>query len=103
MFRSYLIIALRNLMRDRLTAVINILGLSVAIAISLILGMVVHGAITSDQHLAADGRLFRVVTHEIMPSGDVHRTAFQREDLAAALIGLSLKWSSRLELFRRTS
>ena len=45
MLRSYVVIALRNLLRDK------IVGLSVAIAVSAILGLGVHGALTADWNL----------------------------------------------------
>ena len=62
MLRSYLVIALRNLMRDKVVTGINIVGLSVAIAVSAILGIGVHGMLTADWNLREDDRLFRVVT-----------------------------------------
>jgi putative ABC transport system permease protein len=85
MLRNYVVIALRNLMRDKVVTSINIVGLSVAIAVSAILGLGVHGMLTADWNLREDDRLFRVVTREIQASGHVYRIAYQREDLAAAL------------------
>ena len=85
MLRSYVVIALRNLMRDKVVTSINIVGLSVAIAVSAILGLGVHGMLTADWNLREDDRLFRVVTREIQASGHVYHIAAQREDLAAAL------------------
>ena len=85
MLRSYVVIALRNLMRDKVVTGINIVGLSVAIAVSAILGIGVHGMLTADWNLREDDRLFRVVTREISAAGKVQRAAWQREDLAAAL------------------
>ena len=85
MLRSYVVIALRNLMRDKVVTSINIVGLSVAIAVSAILGIGVHGMLTADWNLREDDRLFRVVTREIQASDGVYRIAYQREDLAAAL------------------
>ena len=85
MLRSYVVIALRNLLRDKVVTGINIVGLSVAIAVSAILGIGVHGMLTADWNLREDDRLFRVVTREISAAGHVQRSAWQREDLAAAL------------------
>ena len=85
MLRSYVVIALRNLLRDKVVTGINIVGLSVAIAVSAILGLGVHGALTADWNLREDDRLFRVVTREIAAAGHEQRPAWQREDLAAAL------------------
>ena len=85
MLRSYVVIALRNLMRDKVVTSINIVGLSVAIAVSAILGIGVHGMLTADWNLREDDRLFRVVAREISSAGHIQRPAYQREDLAAAL------------------
>ena len=85
MLRSYVVIALRNLMRDKVVTGINIVGLSVAIAVSAILGIGVHGALTADWNLRDDDRLFRVVAREISSAGHIQRPAYQSEDLAAAL------------------
>ena len=85
MLRNYVVIALRNLMRDKVVTGINIVGLSVAIAVSAILGIGVHGMLTADWNLREDDRLFRVVTREISAAGHEQRQAWQREDLAAAL------------------
>ena len=85
MLRNYVVIALRNLLRDKVVTSINIVGLSVAIAVSAILGIGVHGMLTADWNLREDDRLFRVVTREISAAGHVQRPAWQREDLAAAL------------------
>ena len=85
MLRSYVVIALRNLMRDKVVTSINIVGLSVAIAVSAILGLGVYGALTADWNLREDDRLFRVVAREISSAGHIQRPAYQSEDLAAAL------------------
>ncbi len=85
MLRNYVVVALRNLMRDKVVTSINIVGLSVAIAVSAILGIGVHSTLTADWNLREDDRLFRVVTHEISAAGHVQHPAYQREDLAAAL------------------
>ena len=85
MLRSYVVIALRNLMRDKVVTGINIVGLSVAIAVSAILGIGVHGMLAADWNLREDDRLFRVVTREIRASGNVQLSAWHREDLAPAL------------------
>lgn len=85
MLRSYIVIALRSLLRDKVVTSINIASLSIAIAVSTILGLGVHGALTADWNLRDDDRLFRVVTHEISASGHVQHPAYQREELAVAL------------------
>ncbi len=51
MLRNYVVIALRNLLRDKVVTSINIVGLSVAIAVSAILRLGVHGALIADWNL----------------------------------------------------
>ena len=55
MLRSYVVIALRNLLRDKVVTSINIVGLSVAIAVSAILGIGVHGA--ADPRIGTSARM----------------------------------------------
>ena len=85
MLRNYVVIALRSLLRDKVVTSINIASLSIAIAVSTILGLGVHGALTADWNLRDDDHLFRVVTHEISASGHIQHPAYQREELAVAL------------------
>ncbi len=52
---------LRNLYREKIYAVINIAGLSLAIACCLILGLYLYGELTYDQHNTRYKELYRVV------------------------------------------
>lgn len=61
MFKSYFRTAFRNLSRDRYYAFINILGLAVAIACCLILGLYLKNEFSYDQHNVNHQRIFRVV------------------------------------------
>lgn len=85
MLGNYVRAALRSLQDSKLTAGINILGLSVGVAASFILIIGLHGVATIDEHLTADKCLYRVLAQEIVSSGETHLTAFQREDLAERL------------------
>ena len=60
MLRNYLIIAWRNLLRHKLYSLINILGLAVGMACSLLILQYVRYELTYDhQHLKSD-RIYRV-------------------------------------------
>jgi len=61
MLTSYLRSALRNLYRDKYYALINITGLSIALACCLILGIHLKSELTYDQHNVQYKRIFRVV------------------------------------------
>ncbi len=49
--RNYFIVFFRNLGRERLYAAINIVGLALGLASSLILGLYLRGELTYDRHL----------------------------------------------------
>ncbi len=62
MFKNYLITALRNLKREKTSTVINIAGLSLGIASSLILFLMVKHHFGFDTHHVNRDRIYRVVT-----------------------------------------
>ena len=71
MFTSFLKITLRNLHREKMYAVINISGLSIAIACCLILGLWLHSELTYDQHNVRHKEIFRIV-NEFNANGTVN-------------------------------
>lgn len=60
MFRNYLIIAFRNLLKYRVHSIVNILGLSVGIAISILILILVHDEMSYDKYNENWRRIFRV-------------------------------------------
>ncbi|MBT7913107.1 FtsX-like permease family protein [Candidatus Bathyarchaeota archaeon] len=69
MLRNYLIIAWRNLLRHKLYSLINILGLAVGMACSLLILQYVRYELTYDhQHLKSD-RIYRVLRETQQPDG----------------------------------
>ncbi|WKN41007.1 ABC transporter permease [Tunicatimonas pelagia] len=69
MLRNYLTIALRTLTRNRVTTVINLVGLSVGMACCVVVYVMVKHEYTYDNfHTNAD-RIYRVVTQTQEPSG----------------------------------
>lgn len=60
MFKNYLIIAFRNLLKYRIHSIVNILGLSVGIAISILIFILVHDERSYDKYNEDFQRIFRV-------------------------------------------
>ena len=59
--RNYIVVALRNLSRERLYAAINIAGLSLGIACCLILGLFLRSELTYDRYNVQHEHIFRLV------------------------------------------
>ncbi len=62
MFKNYLTIALRNFWRHKVFSVINISGLSIGIAASLVIFMIVSYEFSFDKFEKDNDRIYRVVT-----------------------------------------
>ena len=84
MLRNYLLVSFRNLLRNKLYAFINVLGLSVGVACGILIALFVHHEWTFDAfHTNAD-RIHRVLTREVSPEGVVKVKAYHTEDLGPA-------------------
>jgi putative ABC transport system permease protein len=59
MFRNFLTVAIRNLKRQFTYSVINILGLAVGMACSLVIFLYVYGELTYDRHYENADRIYR--------------------------------------------
>jgi putative ABC transport system permease protein len=70
MFRNYLKIALRNLAKQKIYAVINILGLAVGIAGAILTFLFVQNEISYDRFHENSKNLYRVysIWHQKLPS-----------------------------------
>ena len=62
MLKNYLIIALRNLLKNKVFSAINILGLSAGIACCSILALYIQDELSYDRHFENSDRIFRVTT-----------------------------------------
>ncbi|RRA99971.1 ABC transporter permease [Larkinella rosea] len=74
MFRNYLKIAWRNLQRNKTFSLINILGLALGMACSLIILLWVQDELAMDQFHANDERIFRVMENQAWAGQDVSTT-----------------------------
>lgn len=74
MFLNFIKVTLRTLYREKVYAIINIAGLSLAIACCLILGLWLYSELTYDRHNKQYKKIYRVV-HEMIINGKVDRFA----------------------------
>jgi putative ABC transport system permease protein len=72
MFKNYLITAFRNLVRQKHTAFINVLGLTIGIAASFVLFLLIQFHTSFDTFHSKYDRLFRVVTMSDSNTGSFH-------------------------------
>jgi len=73
MIKNYFKIAWRNLIRNRVSSIINISGLAIGLACVLLIGMYVKDELSYDRFFKDADRIYRVNTHEKM--GDDEFTA----------------------------
>lgn len=62
MFRSYIIIAWRNIVRSKVYSIINVAGLTLGVACCLLLALYIQDEMSYDQHHARLDDLYRVTT-----------------------------------------
>ncbi len=74
MLRSWVLIARRTFVREKAYALINIVGLALAIASGIVLSVYIRSELTYDQHHVNNARIFRVV-NEFTSSGKTDRFA----------------------------
>src|SRR5262245_60557590 len=75
---------LRSLLRDELYSLINVAGLSLAIASCLVLGLYLRGELTYDRHHVNHERIYRVAT-ELEADDRSDRVALSAAELAPML------------------
>lgn len=61
MFRNYIITALRNLYKNKVFSLINVLGLSVGLASFVLIGLYVYHELSMDRYHAKADRIYRIV------------------------------------------
>jgi predicted permease len=70
MFKNYLVIAARNLWKNRIFSLINIAGLSIGISASLVIYLIVHHEFSYEKFQVDGDRTYRVVTNMHFPDAD---------------------------------
>jgi putative ABC transport system permease protein len=70
MIKNYLLISIRNLWRQKLYSILNILGLSLALAVSMIILSHVRTELSYDKHFPKADRIFRIINKTIGQRGE---------------------------------
>jgi len=89
MFINYLKVAIRNILRNRVFSVINILGLAVSMSICLLVIKMIFGMYSSDRFHLNKNRIYRVITFEKGEGYSGYELATTPEPLAGELEKLS--------------
>ncbi|WP_422082882.1 ABC transporter permease [Ulvibacterium sp.] len=72
MFRNYLKIAFRNLWNNKAFSIINIIGLSIGLSASFVIGAIVYYDLTFDKFHPDGERIYRVTTDFKTPEAEFH-------------------------------
>lgn len=85
MIKNYIIVALRNLWRNRGYAAINIFGLAIGLATSIFILLYVINELSYDRFHEKTERIYKVWVSGMMPTGEMH-DAVTSAPMAAALL-----------------
>jgi len=85
MIRSYILVALRNLWRNRGYASINIFGLALGLATSIFIFLYVVNELSYDRFHEKSDRIYKTWVSGMMPTGEIH-DANTAGPMAAAMI-----------------
>ena len=69
MFSSYLAAAWRSFLRDRLYALINIIGLAIGLSAALLSGLYIHNELTFERFLPGYAHIYRISAGFAPPGG----------------------------------
>ena len=85
MLKNYLIVALRNLARNRLLATINVAGLAIGFAAAILIYLFVRNELSYDRFLPNHERTYLVSEHLSIPGQSALATPTIQHGLAAEL------------------
>lgn len=85
MIRNYLTIAFRSLMRDKLNSFVNLSGLAVGLACSILIYLYVKDELTFDSFHTKHERIYRMHVAETWDSGDVFENTVSPLTVAPAM------------------
>lgn len=75
MLRNYFKTAFRNILRNKTFSLINVFGLSLSLAVCLVIIMIVSDQLSMDRHVKDADRIFRVNTQKLHDDGPVNINA----------------------------
>ncbi|WPP50306.1 FtsX-like permease family protein [Catalinimonas niigatensis] len=79
MFRTYLKFATRTFWKDKFYTLLNIIGLAIGIAVSIIILLYLQNDLTYDQHHVNHNQIYRLVTNVKGPGVEFHTASAARE------------------------
>ncbi|HHG84165.1 MAG TPA: ABC transporter permease, partial [Bacteroidetes bacterium] len=85
MFRTYIKVAWRNLLRDRMYAVVNILGLAVGLAVSIVIFLYIQNELTYDSYNKNADQIYRLGSGFLI-NGEREQMALSSYALGPALL-----------------
>src|SRR5580765_5037331 len=72
MFRNYLVIALRNIIRHKLYSFINIAGLAIGLSCVILMTLFIRDELSYDKWIAGSDKLYRVeITYHVPNRSDI--------------------------------
>ena len=78
MIRNYIIIAIRNLLKNKIFSIINIAGLSIGITCCVMLGLYINDELAYEKHFEGADRVYRITSTFVqkdIPSESIQRTS----------------------------
>ena len=75
MFTSYLKIAWRNLIKNKTFSLVNIIGLSLGIAVCFIITLYVQSELSYDRYNKNAGRIARIQFEAVMNGGQINEAS----------------------------
>ncbi len=85
MLKNYILVAFRNILRNKTISFINIFGLAVSMTVCLLLILIVADQYSYDNYHPDKDKIYRVITDREMKNDDVWNTATAPFPLAATL------------------
>ena len=79
MFRTYLKFATRTFWKDKFYTLLNIIGLAIGIAVSIIILLYLQNDLTYDQHHVKHEQIYRLATNMTGPGVEFHSSGAARE------------------------
>ena len=85
MFKNLLLVAMRNLMRDKWNSLLNILGLTIGITFSVFLIFYIKDELSYDKYNVKSARIYRINSYVKEPEKDTMKWAITPFPMAVAL------------------
>ena len=85
MLKNHLKTGLRSIWRHKAYSTLNILGLAVGLAVCILIFLWVQDELSYDRFHTKAHRIFRVIEHEDLTSGEILSYTQQSPELAAVL------------------